>query len=354
MRSPVFQNLSQSTLAFCFVVVAFGTSCEESQEQWYEQWYEPVHTCQVETVTRAGIVIHINTLGYGENGKLILEENDYDADGQPDRVTRYVNGSDGNLLRVDYDDDGNGQIDRRMPYTYDSRGNVLEYKMDTCDDPSPGLGWLCQWKVFTYNEHNSPLTVFDYSEYSGAINECERRTYDEYNRMTIRDVDPACSCIGNPEINCNDVFDEWDRREILYYDDVDRLVVKNLDYGMDGLIDAQVTNQYDSNGDLISIQRDWDFDGSIDGRTDYTYDAAHNMLSENNDPDGDGVVDWGYAWIYDAQNNMLTYTEFESDGEERRCHAWTYDENNNVLTKVVDDYCDDIDVELSSFTYECP
>ena len=350
MRSSVFQNVSLFPTAIFFVAVAFGTSCEESSERPYET----VHTCQVETVTRTGIVIYVKTLGYCELGKLILEQKDNDADGQSDKVIHYVNGPNESLQRVDYDDNANGQIDRRMRYTYDSRDNILEYKMDTCDDPSPDWASRCEWMIFAYDEHDNQLTVFDYSDYSGKANECVRYTYDEQNRIASREVDPFCTCIGNPEIICNDIFDEWDHRDTFYYDEIGNRVVVTVDYGMDDMIDFQITDQYDLNDDLISEQIDYDLDGSIDWQTDYTYDAAHNKLSEGTDADGDGVMDWAYVWTYNANNSMLTHTEFESDGAERRCRAWTYDENDNVLTKEVDDYCDGIDVIFSSFSYECP
>ncbi len=193
-----------------------------------EYSYNADGTIVIEATDRLGQT-SIEYKTYNENGDLIIDENDFDADGVIDSSVAFN-------------------------YSYDQDGNMLSMT-------EVGNTIYGRTTTYTYDENNNLLTediVFNISEHDRII-----YTYDENNNITSKGQDYGVD--GTIEYLATYSYS---------YDEDGYTKTVNYDYGNDGSIDKTAFYTYDNNGLLVS-----DNDNTVNAVVTYVYE--YGCISQN-------------------------------------------------------------------------
>jgi hypothetical protein len=171
---------------------------------------------------------------YNENGDLIIDENDFDADGTIDSAIYYGYDEDGNLTHEMHDYDLDGDIEHDVRYVYDDNGNLTS-------------------ELVTHNVNGSNGSYIGRTDY----------TYDLDGNMTSMADD----------VNNDGTIEYLTTYSYAYNQDGYTKTV-NYDYGNDGSIDKTTFYTYDNNGLLVS-----DNDNTVNAVVTYVYE--YGCISQN-------------------------------------------------------------------------
>ena len=110
-----------------------------------------------------------------------------------------------------------------------------------------------------------------------------------------------------------------DTRTHLTYSAEGDLVLKEVDRGLDDIVDERHRWEYED-GNLQAYEIDRDADCVIDSRTSYFTDETGVILWEENDADGDGTAEERITFAYDGGNRVGRLVDIGVNGTiEREC-----------------------------------
>lgn len=217
------------------------------------------------------------TYAYDASGNLTSVEEDTNADGVPDQITRYTYDADGMLTSQNHST--GGKTDATINYTYDADGNLsgkTEVGVDTTGKP------FFRASTYTYNADRTRARDEVDTDRDGTPNSITTYTYNAQGRVAT--------------------------------------VV--TDSNADGQEDTRDAFTYDAHGNVTRQE------GSGNGKTyviTSTYDAEGNQLDQT--LNGKKVSTYAYD---PANGNLVKWTNFKEDGSVRFAFTYTYTTVGNL------------------------
>lgn len=293
-----------------------------------------------------GMLNRIIEWAFDENGHLISNTNDSNADGVPDYI--FSAEYDGDYLHAQkYDYDGNGIVDNIIYFSY---AQVLAEARSLCTLPGypvTGIGedtnadgHVDKFTYMIYDDmHRTVQVQYDHNG-DGVLDARDYKSYDANGNLVM-----SYSDSHNNGVQSNI------RRYV--YDSDNNKILETHDSDGDGAIDWKEGFTYDTNGNNTLIVIDSDNDGTANSRTIFTYDENGNRLSTQRDNNGDGLVDYAYYYTFDAHGNLLSsaYDSAPLDGQMAFIYHYEYDEQNHLKSKTMDTNGDGITDIYYTITY---
>lgn len=255
--------------------------------------------CAIEKIGDQGpseIVVY----GYDAKGQVLLEEYDFDGDGQVDRIVAFGYDAVGNRTFEERDKGADGVWDYRVQYNYDASGHLLSERIDRDAD-----GEVDAQRNYNYDGAGHVRSIVYDANLDGTVDTRIQHFYDEEFRLIREEVYHGPS--GTPDEVRTYTYDykgqlvekveelsSADHSQVFEtsyeYDDAGHLIEVAVDHGGDGFID-ETTNYVYTDGELTREIVDKGFDGSADAVKTYSYDEAGNLVSTEIDADADGQID---------------------------------------------------------------
>ncbi len=164
-----------------------------------------------------GVVDSVERETFDSEGRVVLYENDEDADGTNEQTTTNTYDANGLLVRVEYFD---GETTHVQRYEYDAMGRQTRFESDLQDDGTPDQVTTTVWDdVALTATHENDLDA------DGTVDQVTVATYDASGKLLKWKTENAT--------------DEYD------YDEHDRLVERRQDSGNDGSFDLIQRYEYE-------------------------------------------------------------------------------------------------------------
>jgi YD repeat-containing protein len=224
----------------------------------------------------------IQTLSYNQDGKITSRATQNSSAPNTRETSVYSNGE---LIEFSFDADDDGTPEKVTRYTYDTQGNQLTYSAD-----SDGDGNIDSLVSYSYNSNNQVVTFSEDKDNDGTPNLVIAYTYDADGNRSSYNI--TVNNNGSPESLSN--FEFFPGGKVKTY--------KTLD-PQDGSLEYQETYKYNQKGQRTSYKRDLNGDGSWDKIAQYEYDENGQRISVIEDTDGNGIAD--KVWRGDFQTATL-------------------------------------------------
>lgn len=275
------------------------------------------------------------TYTYDATNALLVEEDDFDADGVVDVTFTRTYDPQGNELTLVTT--GLWDADYSWSYVYDGAGRVLVAEYDGYFDHTDGI--VDERDVFTRDAAGNPLLVTQDTDMDGAPELGVTRTWDADGRVLTEAWD-------------YELLDAWgtpyaDEGWAYIYDADGNTIVVEYDAGLDGESVDVWTYSYDADGHVLVLTTDRAGDGLIEGVDTYTYDADGNELTHESVSES-GSVMRRYTWV----DGRMTRLEVDRDGALLWWQEYTYDAAGD-LSEMVEYLASGTADYRETYTYEC-
>jgi len=215
----------------------------------------------------------------------------------------------------DHSSTGGSQGDGGQPSTGgQSTGGADEPGED--DPPETTEALLCREEWYT----------------AGSLERVYTHAYDEEGRL-VADGYQQVAIDDEPLIQTTYEYDAADNQ----------VGISSL--GSSGAVQAETTNTFDEDGNLLTVAVDQDLDGTADHGVDRTYDEQGNLLTEQGWGAGDSA-NWSATYTYDADGHLLT------DVQDGTVHEYTYDERGLLVAKSARPSSEAEVSELITYSYD--
>lgn len=216
-------------------------------------------------------------------GCVVVEQRDYQANGNVDRIDRTQYDLWANPIREERDTDADGVVEVERRWQYNDVGDLLETSWSTPAGRPPAPVWR-----YEYNTTRELIRWVVDSAGSGAEDRVVTYEYDSLGRrVAVRadnDGDGLVDAVSAFSYNGpNLVRVEVDRDANGIIDQIENrtwrgrlLIRQEFDLGGDGGIDRITVSEYDQNARLIARLQDQ----NADGRSDYDQFYTYNSLSQ--------------------------------------------------------------------------
>jgi hypothetical protein len=267
---------------------------------------------------------------YDDQGNLLLDEWDQDANGVFDRRISRQFSDVQKPVRVEEDRDGDGVPDSRVVTEYEDGGRATALYDDDAD------GMIDRREVKVYSGDR----VVEQSWYSVSDDSLQSRTtfqFDMAGRLLAME--------GYDGVDANPMF-----RLQLTYDDMGRQISTRQDDGADGVYELEVDFAYDDatrTKTTTSVQPS----EQRSAKTVEIYDDLNRLLQRTVDIGDDGTFEETVAFVY-SDGVLLSRESSTSAARSRK----TYDYNPYArVSRVVED--DDLGTEMvdriTEYTHHC-
>ena len=255
--------------------------------------------------TRCGVGTHRVVDAYGDG--TCLPDEDADPDDTADTgaavdptVPRDPENPFANCARLVT---GASAADGTVWYTYDieydAQGDAVIQKKDGNADGSYEENW-----TYEYNADRTQMTLsYDDDDRNTVVDQRELHTYRSDGNLEMASLD----------LNADGTYDT---RDTYSYDDANRVIRRDDDDGLDGMVEAVFTWIWSETDDGLVSRGAWD-DG-LDGVIEYiaveTFNAVFvegspvgQKIGREVDSDGDGVNEYVYTYEYDSDGLQWAY-----------------------------------------------
>jgi hypothetical protein len=225
-----------------------------------------------------------------------------------------------------------------IEFVYDERDNLIEenrYDYFGAEEAS-----LTGGMTFEYNENDLLIKFTNYSDQAEKPDYVAFMFYDEQDRIVMKEVDNTGDSIINEKIE-------------YVYDDENNVDTILFDYNMDG--EANEIRVLTKTPELDILETDKNGDGIINSIIKWHLNENDLLIKYETDDNADGIPEIITNYTYDENNNII-FSEHISDADTSLPRSsfseYTYDEFGNLL--LVKNYDDENNLEsCTTYSYEC-
>ena len=256
-----------------------------------------------------------DTYLYDVNGNLIEEKRFVIKNEENVLFKTYNYDSNNNLIEETWFDSGGGIIVRRDTYEFDSDNNMTKHMKYGSD------GNLMSGLRFYYDSNNNLVRKNEYDRMDELTGYYTLYSYDSKNRLIgetreLSGIWTISSIVYRYDSNNNLIYKGTSNRNgsgnrSRYEYNIDNLVIREDVYNTDDILVGTITNEYDSNLNVVKIEYRYSGQDTYGVTYDYLYDSENNITEQ--------VETWSYGhktrikYSYDSDGNVvevLTYVYF--------------------------------------------
>lgn len=212
-------------------------------------------------------------------------------------------------IAYDYDNAGRLIQTREYPGEEDTPNHIVSYRykkggfLVLRDLDLDGNGSVDDRRIDRFDdiERLQTRTYVNFLDNKEIVQSVDHFVYDEVGRLLFREVDQR----GDGSI---------DELESYSYDTAGRLKAKLNDNGADGRVDWSTTWTYEEGGARVIETVDGNQDGIPDGRTIYLLNAKGQRVLEKNLEIETGRMSQQITYVYDSAGRLLA-EEHDEDGD---------------------------------------
>jgi len=255
---------------------------------------------------------------YDNKGNMVLSEVDNNGDGTNDHTRSIAYNDSGDITAI-ISRDENGVPDYRITRTYDSYGNTVLEETDYDGD-----GNIDRTLRKVYDINNNRIRQ-ESADGSGVVRSINIHEYDTNNNKIRSAFDGDANGltdsirISNYDVNNNIIRSEYDTNADGIIDEVDSYIYNEKGYvtifehsNGQGVIDYTREYTYDDLGNLLRELTN--HDGITDDINEYTYDSENHLVTHERDSNGDGAVDYRESSLYDNEGYPVRLS-IDTDGD---------------------------------------